>query len=680
MSSHHHTHRRPAARLLGVLAVVMTLAGMVACGRSGTGTVRTVLMQRIDDSLHVLAPGARPLIDSAMRTAHDSLEYYEYSACLSRWYSISDTPDSVFACVGRIADYARRVPQSSRVDAMLATAYVSKANTLHNFHRSPDEVLRLGHAAYDLLSRCDDKTPMPSVCANLADAYCSIDDLPSAARWYRRALFLVDSLRLPDEENVTLYMGLGQIYLSLRDFDSSLRYYRQTERFYSTMTPSMQAYFLNNYGNTYYYMRDYRRSLALFTRMRDMLMANGMQNRFDMYLCKVNMADVCLHLGDTRRADSLLDEVQPFFEASADYVAMHYCHTIRIGVAVRQKRAADVPRILAAERGETWRKIREAYVPANLRDIRDEYLRGYYVLTGDYRRAYDNYHASVVRTDSLEHNRQNMRSADIMARFAQDTLTLHHQLEMQRKDADLQRSGMTAMVAVAVAVILLLLLIVYALYLRKRKTQEQMRLMQLKLSVVRNRISPHFVFNVLNNKISSADTAEAAELHDLARLIRTNLDMSCQAATTLADELAFVERYVRVERFMLGSDFDFRLDTPEGFDLAQVRVPSMFVQLLVENALKHGLRGWEGHKSLTVAVTRDGTDTLVTVTDNGPGLRPGALRQKTGLAIITQTLAVINVRNRRKMRFDLANVTAPDGRVAGCRAALRIPDHTVIPE
>ena len=51
----------------------------------------------------------------------------------------------------------------------------------------------------------------PLVCANLADAYLFKNRLVEAAAWYRRALFLVDSLELPKQDNVTLYMGLATI-------------------------------------------------------------------------------------------------------------------------------------------------------------------------------------------------------------------------------------------------------------------------------------------------------------------------------------------------------------------------------------------------------------------------------------------------------------------------------------
>ena len=106
----------------------------------------------------------------------------------------------------------------------------------------------------------------------------------------------------------------------------------------------------------------------------------------------------------------------------------------------------------------------------------------------------------------------------------------------------------------------------------------------------------------------------------------------------------------------------------------------MFVQILVENALVHGLRGWEGRKILQVKVGRKQPGyTVVSVLDNGRGFD---IRQKgkerTGLGIITQTLAVVNEHNRHKMTFSLQNRKAEDGSVTGCLAQVCIPDGFVM--
>ena len=207
-----------------------------------------------------------------------------------------------------------------------------------------------------------------------------------------------------------------------------------------------------------------------------------------------------------------------------------------------------------------------------------------------------------------------------------------------------------------------------------------MNIMQLRLTSARNRISPHFVFNVLNNKIASSNAQEANELLELSRLIRANLDLSCQMVVCLHDELDFVQRYVNVERSLLGGDFEYHIKVSEGIDTRKICIPSMFVQILVENAFVHGLRGWEGHKILVILIERVDQGTRVTVSDNGPGFDIRSTgKKRTGLSIISQTMAVINERNKAKMSFTLHNRQSEDGEVVGCDASIFLPDQMKFP-
>lgn len=184
------------------------------------------------------------------------------------------------------------------------------------------------------------------------------------------------------------------------------------------------------------------------------------------------------------------------------------------------------------------------------------------------------------------------------------------------------------------------------------------------------------MFNVLNNKIVHSEQQEAHELQELTRLIRANLDISCQLAVTLGDELDFVNQYVKVEQQLLSDDFDFHIHIAPDVYINKVKIPSMFVQILVENAFVHGLRGWEGHKQLDISVERRQKMIRIAVCDNGPGfdIRSVGRSKRTGLSIITQTVAIVNERNRSKMSFAMTNRKDEAGNARGCEAVIMVPD------
>lgn len=664
--------------------IAVIIIALQACNakQSNDETAQNGNMRWLDDSIAALAPSALQAIEKGLNEADDSTTYYEYMLRKAQYYSLTDSPERADTLIDSVktfvtqqddGDYATNgTCLSPRLNSLMAGAKACQAARYMSVHRDPRRIVALNNETYNLLLNSNSKHNLPKTCANMADAYMLCNDLPNAAKWYRRALFLVDSLELPQKENITLYMGLAQIYLTLRNYSKAKFYNDQTEPHVKEMSPSMQAYYVNNLGNYYYFQGDYKNALQTFLRMKKLLEQHGMVRTFDMYLCKINLADVYLNLGKLDKATAMLDDVEPYFRAHGDNTSIYYCNTIRFGIAVRAGRMHEAERLMAD-------KTDDSLIPYTLVNIRNKYKRRYYELTGDYSKAYALLNRSIAYNDSIEQNISNMRSAEILSRFTTDTLQLHHDLAIEHKNAEIQSIKFTSTLAISIAVTSILLLILWYLYLRKRRFKMQLRMMNLKLDNVRNRISPHFMFNVLNNRIIKSDVKESNELTELAQLIRANLDMSSTLGVELQKELEFVQQYVRVESYLMGDDFHFNTDIAPDVDASSVRIPSMFIQILTENAIKHALRNKEGIKLLSITVRREQHNTVIRVTDNGPGFNPATLRRKTGMNIISQTIAVINVRNKVKIRFAIRNICSPDGQqTKGCEATLKVPDGVKI--
>ena len=670
------------ATIIACIAVVTITLLVCNPKHSNNDMAQNGNMRWLDDSIAALAPSALQAIERGMNEANDSTTYYEYVLREARYYSLTERPERADTLIDRVTAFVMHQDDgyyaingtclSPRLNSLIAGTKACQAARDMSCHRDPRRIVALNRETYNLLLNSNSKHNLPKTCANMADAYMLCNDLPNAAKWYRRALFLVDSLDLPQKENITLYMGLAQIYLTLRNYNKAKLYYDQTEPHVKEMSPSMQAYYINNLGNFYYFQGDYKHALLTFLRMKKLLEQHGMVRTFDMYLCKINLADVYLNLGKLDDATAMLDDVEPYFRAHGDNTSIYYCNTIRFGIAVRAGRMQEAGRLMAD-------KTDESLIPYTLVNIRNRYKRRYYELTGNYDKAYALLNRSIAYNDSIEHNLSNMRSAEIMSRFTTDTLQLHHDLAIEHKNAEIQSIKFTSTLAISIAVTSLLLLILWYLYLRKRRFKMQLRMMNLKLDNVRNRISPHFMFNVLNNRIIKSDVKESNELTELAQLIRANLDMSSTLGVELQKELEFVQQYIRVESYLMGDDFHFNIDIAPDVDASSVRIPSMFIQILTENAIKHALRNKEGIKLLSITVRREQHNTVIRVTDNGPGFNPATLRRKTGMNIISQTIAVINVRNKDKIRFAIRNIYSPDGQqTKGCEATLKVPDGVKI--
>ncbi len=601
-------------------------------------------------------------IAERMATATDSNDYYDYHLMYGRHYLLTAHPDSLLPYVRRTTRYVSSVHPTARTRGLGATALSAVASYLYLLHRDIDSTITLYRQAYKMMVTSDMLENTPDLSANLADAYVEKNRLAEAAHWYRHAIVLADSLQLTPEKSITLYMGLGRIYTTLGDYASARHYYEMTEEHYDKILPNMQSYFLNNYGNYFYYTGDYDNALRMFRRLKSHLEKYEMTGYFDMYLCKVNMADAMLNLGMLDSAKVYVGEADTYFKENQIEVGQHYANTIRIGIALKEHRYDEIERIVKGEG--------PLHSNAEMQGIRNKYLKEYYAARGDYRNAYLQLCEEVSTKDSTDSYRQHMLTVEIITRLSEDTMRLHHQLAMSEREVRYAKSQEALYTLVLLLIIVVLLIIAWLAYEHRRRLKNQMDMLALRLTLARQRISPHFVFNILNSRISKTDKKEADTLVNLARIIRANLDMSQKTFVTLSEELKFVREYVELERQLIGEDFTFTEQTPPEEEMDGVMIPSMLIQIMVENAIIHGLKGLKGEKRLSITVETDDETTTICVADNGPGFDVRQYQQgqsRTGLNIIRHTLAVINEENpKHKMVFNIRNNN-------GCEATISIP-------
>lgn len=143
------------------LILFCLLVGLIVACQRPSNTQKTEeelkALSCIDDSVEALSPHAFRMIEKGMKSAQDSLAYYEYYIRKAKVYELSTTPDSSVPIVANTIAFANRQPSSPRRNSLLAFAYNLKAVGLHNFRQNPDEVIRLYKEATVLLANSDAK-------------------------------------------------------------------------------------------------------------------------------------------------------------------------------------------------------------------------------------------------------------------------------------------------------------------------------------------------------------------------------------------------------------------------------------------------------------------------------------------------------------------------------------------
>lgn len=165
------------------------------------------------------------------------------------------------------------------------------------------------------------------------------------------------------------------------------------------------------------------------------------------------------------------------------------------------------------------------------------------------------------------------------------------------------------------------------------KWQAETAARELELQVLRAQINPHFLFNALNNlrALINEDPARAREmLSRLSNTLRHTLQHSAKERVPLADELAVVRDYVALEQ--LHHEERLRVDWQVDPAAAGASVPPMLLQLLVENAIKHGIARTPGGGVVDIKIRRHGAILSVAVANPGQWA-PGA-SDSTGLGLV----------------------------------------------
>lgn len=206
--------------------------------------------------------------------------------------------------------------------------------------------------------------------------------------------------------------------------------------------------------------------------------------------------------------------------------------------------------------------------------------------------------------------------------------------------------------AMGLIVMMVVLLILYRAYHKNTYLIKQLELerslMLLRMENIRNRVSPHFIFNVLNRELKVNNDG----VRRLLKLMRTNLDLCERYIISLREEIDFINNYVEIERKAIGHDFNYEVNIDENIDLDNYSLPSMMVQIFVENALKHGLRGTIGEKLLRLNVVHNDNSLEILIENNGVSHGVQSGRIGTGIKVVMQTIQILNNRNSSKIKFD----------------------------
>ena len=515
--------------------------------------------------------------------------------------------------------------------------------------------------AYRELMKLDHHNDAIDICINIADASRQLGKLADASSWYRRANFLADSLNLHEAQN-SILAGLGQVYNDLRNYQLAHFYFRKAERQYPPRNPKDAHFFYNSWGNVYSSQEKPSEALKCFLKAQKATLQMGQP--FMTAVVDANLGQTYLELNRLDSAQKYLANTTKFFfvQPNMQNDLQFYIDGLNAALALKQNRLDKASAILS--KPYDLSKMSPNYLYLYHKGWADLYERkGQFAKALQYQKLMKQYDDSLRNATMVSNVQENE------LRFKQDTAIVRRDLTLQSTQAEAKSSRLILLLVIGLLVVGVLALVVFYRYksLRhKHQHREEMnRMMALKMENVRNRFSPHFVFNVLNIFISNLPKGvNVKPLRLLIQVLRANLLTCDQVAVSLEDELQMVMSYSSLRH-----ETNPWLPMPR-FDIAKevdmtLMLPSMILQIPVENALKHAFVGMEesGEKpQLDVKIWIEDGTLRIDVIDNGCGgvgavagmgtrKTNAAASTGTGLRILNSTIEMLNAGNVRKLYF-----------------------------
>ena len=164
-----------------------------------------------------------------------------------------------------------------------------------------------------------------------------------------------------------------------------------------------------------------------------------------------------------------------------------------------------------------------------------------------------------------------------------------------------------------------------------------------RLYALRMQLDPHFLFNALNTISSQLERdpkLARGMIEHLGDLLRLSLESKDRQEVPLAEEMAFLEHYLAIQKIRFGDHL--RIETQIAPEVKYASVPCLFVQPLVENAIRHGISRRASGGTVIVSAHRDGNRLEIRVLDDGVGLPAGWTLENSGgvgLSVTRQRVA-----------------------------------------
>jgi hypothetical protein len=210
--------------------------------------------------------------------------------------------------------------------------------------------------------------------------------------------------------------------------------------------------------------------------------------------------------------------------------------------------------------------------------------------------------------------------------------------------------------------------------------ETQRKINELQLKTIKNKIEPHFTFNLMNSISSILYDGDAEKANFIivkySNLLRNIVVNSEKFIIPLSKEIEYIENYLEIEKYRLNEKFTFKTDIHPEVN-QDIPIPKMLVFTFVENAVKHGIKPLRGEGFIHLELSKNQRYHLIEIKDNGIGRDKSSdtisNSTKSGLKTIDQILKHYAQIQKRKIQYKIAPLNENSDKQPGTHVKIFLP-------
>jgi two-component sensor histidine kinase len=217
---------------------------------------------------------------------------------------------------------------------------------------------------------------------------------------------------------------------------------------------------------------------------------------------------------------------------------------------------------------------------------------------------------------------------------------------------------------------------------REKKHLGEIKYLRAEYKSLNALMNPHFIFNTLNNVQSLINKDEKLSanqyLRIFANLVRQNMHNVSREQIPLQNEIDLISNYLKLEKLRFKDKLNYAINIDEKTDIADITIPPLLIQPLVENSIKHGILPRKASDNfISIDIYEEADALVISVKDNGIGLeasekKTNKLHSSYGLDNIRKRIEQLSIIQNKKITLSLSEIKDEAGNSEWTVAVIRI--------